>query len=228
MKIMGHRGARNEVSENTLKSIQTALDAGVESIEIDIHLSKDGKMIVIHDDSLDRTTDGKGLVLDHTLAEIKSLSAGEGELVPELFEVIRLIADKAILFIEIKADHCEEKLVGLLTQEKNLELFIVKSFNHRYLKKIKELNPKIKTAALIHALPIDPAHLVKACHGDILSISLGFLDKELVKLCHREKIEVCAWNCNDIKDLKRIIETGVDYLGTDIPTLLCKEFQKLK
>jgi glycerophosphoryl diester phosphodiesterase len=221
MKIMGHRGARNESPENTLKSIQVALDAGVESIEIDIHLSKDNQMMVIHDDSLERTTNGKGLVIDFSMLELKKLDAGEGESIPTLKEVVDLVRDKALLFIEIKADHCEEKVVKLLDREDKSQ-FIVKSFNHRYLKKIKTLNAKLKTAVLIHALPIDPVHLVRACDGDILSISLGFLDKELVDLCHSSNVQVCAWNCNDVTKLESIRSTGLDFLGTDIPSEICK------
>jgi glycerophosphoryl diester phosphodiesterase len=222
MKIMGHRGARNEFAENTLGSIQIALNAGISAIEIDIHLSKDNEMMVIHDDTLDRTTNGTGTVLSHTLNELKKLDAGKGQEIPTLAEVINLVRDKVLLFIEIKADNCEKKVVSLLESE-NYSNFIIKSFNHRYLKKIKELNSEIKTAALIHALPVDPAHMVKACGADMLSLSLHFLDKKVVELCHEEDLLVCSWNCNEIENLENIRMTGVDYLGTDLPTTICKE-----
>ncbi|MBT7609802.1 MAG: glycerophosphodiester phosphodiesterase [Bacteriovoracaceae bacterium] len=220
MKIMGHRGAKNESPENTLKSIQTAIDAGVESVEIDIHLSKDDQIMVIHDNTIDRTTNGSGKILSMTLLELKEFDAGEGEQIPTLKEVIKLVRGKVLLFIEIKADDCEEKVVNILKEE-DLSQFIIKSFNHRYLQKVKSLNSNLRTAVLIHALPVDPVQLVRACEGDILSISLGFLDKELVDLCHKDNVEVCAWNCNDIDKLSIISATGVDYLGTDIPSIIC-------
>ena len=108
MKLMGHRGARREFAENTLRSIEIALAAGVGAVEIDVRLSRDGHLIVIHDETLDRTTNGEGAVLDMNIAELRALDAGEGERLPTLDEVLELVRGRAELFVELKAADCEE------------------------------------------------------------------------------------------------------------------------
>ncbi len=101
-KIMGHRGAKAYEPENTLRSVRKALDLGVQAVEIDIHLSRDGRLIVIHDATVDRTTNGKGRVSDLSWKELRRLDAGLGEPLPVLEEVVALVRGRAHLFIELK------------------------------------------------------------------------------------------------------------------------------
>ena len=91
VKIMGHRGAPAEEPENTLRSFRRALDLGVAAVELDVQLTRDGRLAVIHDETLDRTTNGRGLVKDFTLAELQKLDAGQGEPIPALEEVLELV-----------------------------------------------------------------------------------------------------------------------------------------
>jgi glycerophosphoryl diester phosphodiesterase len=226
MKILGHRGAKGEIAENTLKSIQHAITAGVGAIEIDVHLTKDGKLAVIHDDSVDRTTNGIGKIIDLTMDELKKLDAGEGQTIPTLQEVIDLIKDHPItFFIEVKALKCEELIVKHIEDSGIENRTIVKSFIHRIPQKVKELNPKIKTACLMYGLPIDPVAIIKACNGDGISISAQTIDKELVKKCHDAGLTVTTWNINDEKLLPYFQDMGVDFAGTDFPTTICKAIE---
>ncbi len=101
-KIMGHRGAPADEPENTLRSFARALAVGVAAVELDVQLTKDGRLAVIHDETLDRTTNGRGRVKDFTLAELKRLDAGRGEPVPSLEEVFDLVQGKAHLVVELK------------------------------------------------------------------------------------------------------------------------------
>ena len=221
MRLLGHRGARHDAPENTLLGIRHALENGMSGIEIDIHRSSDGELMVIHDFTLERTTNGIGEVSTKTKSELKSLDAGKGETIPTLREVINLTYEKALLFIEIKGDGCEVELVKLLA-EFNSKWFVLKSFNHRFLKNINQLNKSLKLATLFVGLPVDPVSIVKSCGAEAISIPLDYLDKELVELCHHNGIEVCSWNCNDRAELLKIEKTGVDWVGTDCPSKMSK------
>ena len=112
VKIMGHRGAKAYEPENTLRSIRRALELGVHAVEIDIHLSRDGRLVVIHDATVDRTTNGKGRVADLTWEELRRLDAGLGEAVPSLEEVTALVHGRAHLFIELKDRQAVEPLAA--------------------------------------------------------------------------------------------------------------------
>ena len=115
VNVTGHRGAAGLEPENTLRSFQRALDLGVDAIELDVHLTKDQHLVVIHDATVDRTTDGSGVVGDLTLHKIQQLDAGLGEHVPTLQEVIDLVAHKAILQIELKGLGVEHKVAQTIS-----------------------------------------------------------------------------------------------------------------
>lgn len=228
MKIMGHRGAKDEFPENTLKGIKHALELGCPAVEIDIHQTSDGEIVVIHDDTVDRTTNGKGKVLDLNFASLRNLDAGLGEKIPTLKEVLELVRNfHSELVIEVKALGFEEKLVSLLEKEKMIESVSVISFNHRIVKKVKEINSKIKTAILIYGLPVNAPEMIKAAKADGASLSVSTIDKELVEQCHKENFYVAAWNVNDPSKLKYFLDMGVDFLGTDKPSLILAAFNKL-
>ena len=115
LNIMGHRGAKAYEPENTLRSVRKALDLGVQAVEIDIHLSRDGRLIVIHDATVDRTTNGKGRVSDLSWEELRRLDAGLGEPLPGLEEVVALVRGRAHLFIELKDPQAVEPLAGFFS-----------------------------------------------------------------------------------------------------------------
>ena len=121
MKVMGHRGARHEAPENTLPSIARALEAGAEAIEVDVQPTRDGALVVIHDETLERTTDGAGRVDAHTLAELRALDAGDGAQVPTLAEVLELCRGRAELFVELKAPGCEARVVQAIQAADQVE-----------------------------------------------------------------------------------------------------------
>jgi glycerophosphoryl diester phosphodiesterase len=220
MKLMGHRGARHEFAENTLRSIEIALEAGVKAIEIDVRLTQDGELIVIHDATVDRTTDGKGPVVELTLAKLRALDAGEGERLPTLTEVLEAVRGKAELFVEIKAKDCEAPVAKAIAGLEMEAACWVKSFNHRWIKTLSAAYPKLRTGCLLYGLPADPVGLVRAAGGDLLSLSVDWVDVELVEACHAKGVTVCAWNCNDKEQLPRFEAMGLDWLGTDVPTAL--------
>lgn len=223
MKIMGHRGARHEAPENTLRSIQCALDAGVEAVEIDVHLSSDGHLVVIHDETLDRTTNGAGPVGALDLAALQALDAGEGEKIPSLSEVLELVRGRAEVFVELKAPGCELALVETLRAHDQVGEAYVKSFVHPWLLRIKDFEPQLRTACLIYGRPVDPVGLLSAAQAQVLSLGIALVDADLVGQCHAAGLEVCVWNCNEPEKVASYAEIGVDWLGTDVPTAVCAQ-----
>lgn len=218
MKIMGHRGARHEAPENTLAGIEVGLRAGCEAIEIDVHLSADGKLVVIHDDTVDRTTNGTGAVIEQTFADLRALDAGDGQQIPTLAEVLDAVRGKAELFVEIKAAGCEQPVVDAARAAGLVDATLVKAFDHRFARATKLLEPGLRVGCLLYGRPLDPAGVVRAAGGDFISLSAGFVDAELVEAAHAGGIAVCAWNCNDPAEVARFAATGLDWLGTDVPT----------
>ena len=218
-KLIGHRGSRDEYPENTILGIKKAIENKVDGVEIDIHLTKDNQLAVIHDDSVDRTTNGNGKIEDLTLEQIKKLDAGNGEKVPTLQEVIDVIKQSNVeLFIEIKCQDAEEKVANAIEKNQIFELVIVKSFDHRVIKKVKAINSKIKTACLIVGLPIHAYKILEDADADALSINLNTVDKELIEECHKHNKKVFIWNIDDKEELKKYLDMKPDYIGTNLPS----------
>lgn len=221
MKVMGHRGARHEAPENTLPSIARALEAGAEAIEVDVQPTRDGALVVIHDETLERTTDGAGRVDAHILAELRALDAGDGAQVPTLAEVLELCRGRAELFVELKAPGCEARVVQAIQAADQVEACFVKSFVHPWLLTVKALEPALRTACLLYGRPVDPAAVARAAKAEVFSVGIALLDPDLVERCHAGGVQVCTWNCNDPDAAGRYRDLGVDYLGSDTPTAVC-------
>jgi glycerophosphoryl diester phosphodiesterase len=200
--VGGHRGNPAEHPENTLASFRSAIELGVDMVECDVHLSADGELIVIHDHSLDRTTDGKGLVAQRTLAELRALDAGGGERLPLLSEVCELARDRVGLCVEIKQipipyPGLEEKLLACLREQGMVEQTAVISFHHAAIKRLKEREPALGVGVIEGARPIDPAGLMRSAHADIYSPHWGAMDPPLVEEIHAAGGVVGVWTVDD-------------------------------
>jgi glycerophosphoryl diester phosphodiesterase len=200
--IGGHRGNPAEHPENTLASFRSAIELGVDMIECDVHLSSDGHLVVIHDHTLDRTTNGTGLVAQHTLAELRALDAGGGERLPVLSEVCALARGRVGLCVEIKQipipyPGLEERLVACLGELEMVEQTTVISFHHGAVKRLKELEPRIAVGVIEGARPIDPVGLMRSAGADVYSPHYGAMDPELVREVHEAGGVVGVWTVDD-------------------------------
>ena len=198
----GHRGNPAEHPENTLRSFRSAIAAGCDLLECDVHLSSDNRLVVIHDHTLERTTNGRGLVRDHTAAELRKLDAGHGEHIPLLQEVIELALGKAGLVIEIKQipiqyPGLEDKLVAMLRQLGAVEECAVVSFYHPAIKMLREMEPRLQLGVLEGARPIDPARIMREAGADVFSPHWGAMDAKLVKEIHNAGGAVGVWTVDD-------------------------------
>jgi glycerophosphoryl diester phosphodiesterase len=229
-KIYAHRGASNDAPENTLAAFRLAMEQGAEGIELDVQMTADGQLVVIHDETLDRTTNGHGLVVAHTYEEIKGLDAsakfGRGyrdEPIPLLREVLELIEPTQLeLNIELKNgiiryDGMEESVVRLVKEygmEKRVNL---SSFNHYSIVKLKSLAPEIETAILYVAGLYEPWNYAKTVGAGALHPYFYSVVPEIVVEAHQFGLKVRPYTVDEDRDIRKMIEAGVDAVITNHP-----------
>ncbi|MCX5889707.1 MAG: glycerophosphodiester phosphodiesterase family protein [Deltaproteobacteria bacterium] len=217
INIIGHRGAPAEEPENTLRSFRRALDLGVAAVELDVQLTRDGRLAVIHDETLDRTTNGHGRVRDFTLAALKKLDAGQGEPIPALEEVLELARGRAHLAVELKQPEAVPALLEFFRQHRAFGAAMVISFWHLALKVLKEAEPRLETGALMVGCPANPAGLAQAAKTSTLVLNYRYVDPDLVDTAHRRNIEVIVWNIDEPEILQRYLDMEVDAICTNRP-----------
>ncbi len=221
---MGHRGAAALEPENTLLSISRAMEIGVDAVEIDVRLSKDKQIVVIHDSTVDRTTNGTGPVNTYALNEIKRLDAGKGETIPTLDEAIDLIRKKVRLVIELKEEGTERKVVELIKRNNLDDNVYLISFWHRLVKKVKEMDSRIKTGVLFVGCPVDACIATRAS-SDALVMKYTFVNREFVEIAHEGGLKVFIWNIDDRDLLKPYADMRVDGIGSNDPRVLVDYFR---
>jgi glycerophosphoryl diester phosphodiesterase len=185
-----------------MRSFRSAIAAGCDLIECDVHLSSDGRLVVIHDHTLERTTNGAGLVRDLTAADLRKLDAGDGEKIPLLQEVVELAIGKVGLVIETKQvpalyPGLEEKLVKLLRQLGAVAECAVISFNHAAIHELRQMEPGLQLGILEGARPIDPARMLRESGADVYSPHWGATDPQVVKEVHAAGGAVAVWPVDD-------------------------------
>ena len=219
MLKIGHRGARAYEPENTLLSFKKALELNVNAIEFDIRKTKDNEIIVIHDDKVDRTTNGKGLVNELTLKEIKELSTEKGEKIPTLEEALDFLNNKVKILIELKELGFENKVLDIIYKKGLEKNVIIISFLEEALRKIRELNNEIEIGLLYvkHKNPIKTALELKANY--ILPF-YRFAHSNIIKKAHENGLKVIVWTINNKEEVLEYIKKGVDGIASDKPDIL--------
>ena len=232
--IIAHRGYSLRYPENTLIAFEKALESGVQMIELDVTLTRDRKLVVIHDETLDRTTNGRGRVADHTLAELKGLEAGgwfadrfSGETIPTLAEVLAGVDGRAAVNIEIKPeayeahhpeDAVERQVWRLLKHQNVLGDVLVSSFDIRVLSEIARMERPPALACLTEG-EVDDG-IFDACQNiGAFSWNPDYrcLNRTLVDKAHGLGLRVFAYTINSQIEIKRLIQMGVDGIFTDDP-----------
>ena len=220
MILTGHRGAAELEPENTRLSIQKAIDLGVDQVEIDVHLTRDQHLVVIHDATVDRTTNGQGAVADFTLEEVKRLDAGKGERIPTLQEVIDLVRGKVVLQIELKGPDTAEPVVRTVEQNNIENEVLLTSFVHERLREARQLNPSLALGALWSNPPADACEQAIDMGAEAIHIQYQNIDAQLVQKAHAHGLMIRAWNPDTVEEIQRVIDLGVDAVGSNRPDLL--------
>jgi len=224
--VVGHRGAAGLEPENTILSFKRALELGVDNVELDVHLTKDKELVVIHDSTVNRTTNGQGYVGNITLEAIKMFDAGKGEQVPTLQEIIDVVKGKAVLQIELKGLGVEESVVKTVEENKIIDDVILTSFRHYMVKRAKSLNQKMKTGVIFLCLPLDAPRMAIDAGANQLNANLNYIDEHLVEDAHRHGLKISAWTANEPEQMRRLLVLGVDAIVSDRPDILMEIVKK--
>lgn len=220
MQICGHRGAAGLRPENTLAGFRYAIELGVDGVECDVHLSRDRRLVVMHDEAVDRTTNGSGLIREMDLADIKRLDAGQGERVPTLDEVLDTVQGKVALLCEIKGEGSAEAAADAVRARGMTDQVTFISFELPWLRRLKYAQPDVRVGAL-YRRPTE-ASLVEAFELEPVAIGLYYhrLSLVLVDMIQNAGIAVGAWSPNTLREQQAMLAMGVDAITTDRPDIL--------
>lgn len=226
---MAHRGYSSKAPENTMPAFELALEAGSGGIELDVHLTKDGEVVVIHDNKVDRTTNGEGPVGSFTMAELRELDAGswfssefKGTRIPTLREVLELIKDHNVLLnVETKAslgfEQLNDRVAPLLDEYGMWERTIISSFNHYALVHMKAIRPQARTGILYNCGLVDPWVYAKSIGASALHPHHMTAIPELVQAAQQNGMMVNVWTVDEADDIERVKLAKVDSIITNVP-----------
>ncbi|MBI4228600.1 MAG: glycerophosphodiester phosphodiesterase [Deltaproteobacteria bacterium] len=216
---IAHRGASAYEPENTLRSFKVAIDMKADMIEFDVRMSKDGHLVVIHDNTVDRTTNGRGYVKELTLEELENLDAGRGEKIPTLKEVIELGVGKTKFAIEIKEGGTEKKAISLIKEYNLLEDVFIISKNRDLLKNVKILEGDIRTC-LIMVLSCTSIDSGRESLADAIAPFHFFITKRLVKKAQRSGLFLFTWIVDSKKRAQWMKDIGINGIVTNKPDII--------
>lgn len=224
MKIIAHRGYSAKFPENTLMAFQAAVDAGADMIEFDVLLSKDNIPVIIHDDTLDRTTNGKGTVSHFTLKDLKKLNAGQNEAIPTLEEVIQLTQGKIELHIEIKSEAVSDKIDGgvedlilkLMDKYSISTSCVISSFSSTPLYRIRDMNSKIATAHTFdHSLNDADKHIIEKLQPAMIHLPINKIRNSDMDYASVQGLPVNVFTVNSPVQMKSAQDLCVDGIFTN-------------
>lgn len=234
MKVYAHRGYSGKYPENTMLAFRKAVEAGCDGVEMDVQLSRDGEVVVIHDELLDRTTDGTGPVKDRTLAELKKLDASKirpgdwgFQEIPTFDEFCAWLSGTGIVAnVELKTSivyypEIEKKCVDIIRKYHVEDKIIFSSFNHLSIVKTKELIPEIPVGALVENNPLVYAGYYGEQYGfRYYHPDFCLLDDEAVRECKEHGVGINVWTVNDLASFEKLVEWDVDGVITNYPKVL--------
>lgn len=220
--VIGHRGARGHAPENTLLGIDTGIALGAPWVEFDVQLHPSGALLVFHDLTLDRTTNGSGFLADQPLAALRALDAGGGQTIPTLQEVLDLVDQRVGVNIELKsAGGTAEAVAAVIRSYVDagwpVDKFLVSSFHLPELWEFKQLAPEIPIGALLCGVPLDWAGCALELGAATLNLSSEFVDPRLIADAHAHGIKVYVYTVNDVAEMRLLRGMGVDGVFTDHP-----------
>ena len=217
---IGHRGAMGHAPENTLLSFKKALELGAQCVEADVY-HVDGRLMVFHDDRLERTTNGSGYLVDHDFDYLRSLDAGEGERIPTLWEVFETVDLRAGVNIELKgpgtARPVAEFISALREYGWNDDLILVSSFNRSELEKIHGMDPGIRLGVLNAGPPMDAADFAASLGAYSVHLSVKYIGARFVEDAHFRGLKVFVFTVNHPEGIERMERLGVDGVFTNYP-----------
>lgn len=223
-----------EAPENTLAAFRRALEAGAAAVECDVQRTRDGRLVVIHDQTVDRTTNGRGRVVSLTFDECRRLDAGAwfgpafaGERVPTLDEVLDLVRERAVVLLEIKHgpvfyDGIEGQIAGTLRRHRMDAAALVMSFDHRSVRLMRDAAPDVATAIIYRTRLGDPVAAARAADADALCPEWRLVTPEVAADAHAGSLGIFPWTIDDEEAMRRCLAAGVDGVTSNDVRLLAR------
>jgi glycerophosphoryl diester phosphodiesterase len=213
---IGHRGAAGHVLENTLGSIEKAIELGVDYVEIDLRLARDGHVVILHDPTVDRTTTSHGRIKDLTLAKVQGIKTKDGQHVPTLEEVLKLADGRVGLMLELKVRGLAKPATEIVQWSGFTSPVIYASFHHKELSRVRELTPSATIMPLISRGRIAPRIPIKLSAHHV-GIRFDRVTRPVVASLHAADIQVFVFTVNDADDIAHMRDIGVDGIISDMP-----------
>jgi glycerophosphoryl diester phosphodiesterase len=235
--IIGHRGASGHAPENTLAAFKKAVALGATFIETDLQLSRDARFVAIHDDTLERTTNGHGKVHDQTLAALRRIDAGSwfgsdyaGERIPTLEEILEFSKKNDIVFyLELKPSGSwggEHALIGALRESGEVARVVVISFDSTILAGLRKIEPTLMTGVLYDGQLADPLKTAVDVGGRQLVVRGDLVTPAMIVEARKRDLQVVCWTVNHPAHIRLLIAAGVDGIMSDYPDRLVAALKK--
>ena len=218
IRIVGHRGAAGIEPENTLRSFRRAAREGADAIELDLRASRDRHLVVMHDPTVDRTTNGTGLVSGMSLTGLQGLDAGLGERIPTFEEVLE--ATDLPIHAELKEVGAVEPLAKLVWRQGLTERITAISFDLETLFRVKVSLPDLPVGLILSGAPPEGIEQARSVDASVISFEAAHLSAEAVERCREAGLDTAAWTVNDPGQMRRVVGLGIDFVATDRPDLL--------
>lgn len=220
--VIGHRGAMGHETENTLASIEKALDLGVDMIEIDVFKIKSGEIVVFHDETVDRLSNGGGPIEDYNIVDLRKLTLDGNHKIPTLQDVLKLIDNKTRINIELKGAGTADRtnfIMNYYINEKGWtpDNFIISSFKWDELKAFRALNKDIAIAVLTEENPLEALPIAKELNAEAINPYFELLTPENASKIHAAGFKIYTWTVNEAPDINKMKELGVDGIITNFP-----------
>ena len=220
--VIGHRGARGHLAENTLPSIAKALELGVDGIEIDVFRCASEELVVFHDQTLEKLTNATGYIEQLDLDSIRNIEVLNGFTIPTLEEVLNLINGRAMLNIELKGSQTailtDQMLQTFFEKETwSAEKILISSFDWEELKLFYEVNQKVPIAILTEDDPLDALPIAKELNAVAINPNYKSLNKENLTKIHKKGLKIYPWTVNQPEEISALLALGVDGIITDFP-----------
>jgi len=223
MLKIAHRGASGYALENTKEAFEKALYLDTEIIEFDVRQTKDKKIIVMHDDNLETTTNGKGKINNLSLKKLKKITHKNGDFILTLSEALRILKNKCACKIDVKERGMEEKINRMIKRNCMEKQVIISTEFSSVARKFKEINPSLKVAlgGFQKRTQVEKIiRIAKRAKVDIISPHCSIVTRKLVKEAHKNGLFIDAWGANSEKQIQRMKQLGVDAITTDYPDRL--------
>lgn len=221
-----HRGASGHEPENTLSAIMKAIELGADWVEVDVY-AVEGEVIVIHDERLERTTNGMGYVREKPLAYLRSLDAGKGERIPTLREVLECIDRRAGINIELKGPHTAYPVVSLINEYIDshgwsYDQVLVSSFSRRQLVEVKKKDPRIRLGVIVDGIRRRYSRFARTYNLYSVHPHIELVNVKFIQRAREIGLKIFVFTVNTSEEIERFERMGVDGIFTDFPDLLTK------